>query len=282
MHLLAVDQRPRGQALAAVQGGAHHRQVAKRDLGAKLEHVAVEQCDQPVPGPHPIARRDEHLGDPSRERGVHPCALQVEHRLRLLGRRLCQLRLDLLPAAVVLPDCEPALLDREHLALLVAAHLVQARLRTHLAFGEVPGPSHLASGEHEKLLLVFQGGEIVPVPQHLVLQIGLEARHLGIALGEHEPDLAIVEGEQPIVEEHLLPFEHVHRFHVRRHRRGQVRDARGVDQGEEHELGRHHPRFDCRDRHRPGRLLGTERLAFGLALDQRRHAADAGGDNQQR
>ena len=120
------------------------------------------------------------------------------------------------------------------------------------------------------------------MPQRFVLQVGFEAGHLRVALGEHEPDLAIVECEQPIVEEHLLPLQHVHCLHVGGHRGGQVRDARRVDESEQHELGRHPPRLDRGDRHRPRRLLGAERLAFGLALHERRHAADAGREDQQR
>ena len=129
---------------------------------------------------------------------------------------------------------------------------------------------------------MLQRGDIVPMPQRLVLHVGLETGHLGVALGENEPDLAMVEGEQPIVDAHLLPLEHVDRLHVRGHRRRQVRDARGVDEREQRELGRDGPRLDRRHRHRPRWLLGAERLALGLALDQRRHAADAGGDDQQR
>ena len=127
---------------------------------------------------------------------------------------------------------------------------------------------------------MFQSGDVVPVPQRLVLQIGHEPGQLSVALRDHEPEFPVIEGEQPIVRAHPLAFEHVDRPHVGGHRRGQVRDAGGVDEGEEHELGCHGPRLDRRDRYRPGSLLGSQRLALGLALDQRRHPAGAGGEYQ--
>ena len=281
-HLLPVDHRPRMEGLAAIQRRLHHRQVAKRDLGAELQHLRVEHREQPVPGAHPVARRDEHLGDPTPERRIDPRALEVEYRLGLLRPGPGELRLDLLPAAAVLADRELALLDREHLAFLVAALLIEARLRAHLALGEVPRSRHFAPGEIQQLLLVSQSGEVVSVPQRLVLQVGHQPVQLRVALRDHEPDLPIVEGEQPIVGAHPLAFEHVDGAHVGRHRRGQVRDARRIDEGEEHELGRHRSRLDRRDRYRPGPLLGPQRLALGLALDQRRHPADAGGEDQHR
>ena len=120
------------------------------------------------------------------------------------------------------------------------------------------------------------------MPQPLVLQVGLEPGHLGLALGQHEPDFAIVESEQAIAGTHPLTFEHVHRRDVGGHRRRQVRDARRVDEGVEQELGRHRPRLDQGDRYRPGALLGAQRRTGGLALDQRHHTADAGGEDQQR
>ena len=175
----------------------------------------------------------------------------------------------------MLSNCELALPDRQHLALLLAAHLVQARFRTCLALGEVPRPCHFTPDDLEKLLLMLQSSDVVLVPKRLVLQVGFESGHLGVALGEHEPNFAIVEGEQPVIQPHLLAIEHVDRTHVGRHRRGQMSDARGVDKSEEHELGHHRPRLDCRCSHRPGSLLGAERLTLGLALDQRRHAADS-------
>ena len=173
----------------------------------------------------------------SLERRIHPRAFEVEGCLGLLGLRPSELRLDLLAAAVVLPDREPALLDREDLALLLAARLVQARLRPELALGKVPRPRDLAPDELQELGFVLQRRDVVPMPQGLMLQIRLEAGNLGVSLSEHEPDLPVVEGDQPVVGAHPLAFEHIDRLHVGVDRRGQVGDARGVDKREEHELG---------------------------------------------
>ena len=120
------------------------------------------------------------------------------------------------------------------------------------------------------------------MPQHLVLQVGFEPGHLGVALGEHEPDLPIVEGDQPIVRLARWPSSTIDRHHVGHHRRRQVRDARGVDTGEERELRRYRARLHRHRRHRPGPLLGLERLTLGLAVDERRHASDAGGEYEHR
>ena len=282
MHILSVDPCPGGKDVTPVQGGAHHRQVAGRNRGAELQLLAVEQRDQPVAGTHPIPGGHEHLGDPPRERRIHARPLQVEHRVGLPGRGLGELRLDLLAAAVVLPDGEPPLLDREHLTFLVAARLVQVRLRPRLSLHKAARPRHLLADELEKLLLVLQGSEIVPVPQRLLLQVGFEAGHLRVALGEHEPDLAIIEGDQSIAQAHLVPFAHVHRLQVRGHRGGQVRDTGRLHQGEQHEVGRHRSRLDFRHRYRPRLFLDLERLGFGLAPAQRHHPGDAGREDQQR
>ena len=182
----------------------------------------------------------------------------------------------------MLANRESALLDREHLAFLLAAHLVQTCLRSHVAVGKIPRPRHLAPGEGEQLLLVLQRNKVVPVAQRLVLQIGLEPGQLGVTLGDNKPDFAIVEGEQAIVDTDPLPFEDIDRVHVGGYRRGQVRDSGGVDEGEEQELGRDRSRLDRLDRHRPRTLLDPERLTLGFALDQRRHPADAGDEDQQR
>ena len=84
---------------------------------------------------------------------------------------------------------------------------------------------------------MLQRGDVVPVPQRLVLQIGHEPGQFGVALRDHEPEFPVIEGEQPIVRAHPLTFEHVDRPHVGGHRRGQVREAEGSRRGRRARVG---------------------------------------------
>ncbi len=209
-------------------------------------------------------------------------ARAIEIELRAQQEALCPLqpRLELGTTARVLVDGESALIDGKRLALLGLAHLVDLGFGSDLALGELLGAFDFPPAELEQHFLALQGADVVPVPLTFVFDLRLDIRDLSGPLRVQQLRLAVVEDHHDLAGLDVLTLEHVHRLHVCGDRGRYVGDPRRAHPPVQAQLGRHGVRFDRHHVDDPSPLPRLDRLAMGLAVDERHQAAGTDQKNE--